>query len=158
MSKSHFHRSWNFLDCGLHFGGYLVGESHTKVDMWLILGVQAGKVGLTAGWLVGSCKAAWPQGPQDLRQYGQMGGTQWFGGYGNYQKQVTKIPNYQNTKVQRYQVTKLPRLPRLPSYQGYQVTKLPLIPRSLVAPTRGAGGYIYIYIYSLYRKSCRNDG
>ena len=119
----------------------MVGEIHTKVDMWLILGVQGGKVGLTAGLLVGSWLAAWPQGPQELRGYGQMGGTQWSGGYGNYQTQVAKIPNYQYTKVQRYQGE------NLRSYQGYHITKLPLTPRSLVAPTRGAGGYTHIYIY-----------
>ena len=58
LSKSHCHRNWNFLDFGLHFGCYLVGESHTKVDMWLILGSRQGKWGsLLAGRLAAGCLA-----------------------------------------------------------------------------------------------------
>ena len=140
MQKSHFHRNWSFIDFELHFGGYLVGQSHTKVDMWLILGVQAGKVGLTAGRQAGCWLPGWPQGPQELRGHGQRRGTPLSGGYGNYQTQVAKIPNYQYTKVQRYQGE------NLRSYQGYHVTNLPLMPRSLVAPGGPADIYMGIRI------------
>ena len=60
-----------FLRFGASFGGHFGSKNDTKVEMWLTLGLQCGKVGLTAGWLAGRWLAGWPWGPQDLRGYGQ---------------------------------------------------------------------------------------
>ena len=59
-----------FLRFWASFGGHFGSKNDTKVEMWLTLGLQCGKVGLTAGWLAGRWLAGWPWGPQDLREYG----------------------------------------------------------------------------------------
>ena len=52
-----------FLRFWASFGGHFGSKNDTKVEMWLTLGLQCGKVGLPAGWLL----AGWLAGHRDPR-------------------------------------------------------------------------------------------